>query len=37
MKKEGLVRHLCLSQHSYQGNSKVKDGASLSAGDDSKR
>jgi uncharacterized protein len=27
LKKEGLVRHLCLSQHSYQGNSKVKDGA----------
>jgi predicted aldo/keto reductase-like oxidoreductase len=26
LKKEGLVRHLCLSQHSYQGNSKVKDG-----------
>jgi predicted aldo/keto reductase-like oxidoreductase len=26
LKKEGLVRHLCLSQHSYQGNSRVKDG-----------
>ena len=26
LKKEGLVRHLGLSQHSYQGNSKVKDG-----------
>ena len=26
LKKEGLVRHLCLSQHSYQGNSKVKGG-----------
>ena len=26
LKKEGLVRHLCLSQHSYQGNWKVKDG-----------
>jgi len=26
LKKEGLVRHLCLSQHSYQGNSTVKDG-----------
>jgi hypothetical protein len=26
LKKEGLVRHLCLSQHSYQGNGKVKDG-----------
>lgn len=27
MKKEGMVRHLCLSQHSYQGNSRVQDGA----------
>jgi uncharacterized protein len=26
LKKEGLVRHLCLSQHSYQGNSRVKGG-----------
>jgi predicted aldo/keto reductase-like oxidoreductase len=26
LKKEGLVRHLCLSQHSYQGNWKVRDG-----------
>ena len=26
LSKEGLVRHLCLSQHSYQGNWKVKDG-----------
>ncbi len=26
LKKERLVRHLCLSQHSYQGNWKVKDG-----------
>jgi NAD-dependent dihydropyrimidine dehydrogenase PreA subunit len=26
LKKKGLVRHLCLSQHSYQGNWKVRDG-----------
>jgi len=26
LKKEGLVRHLCLSQHSYQGNWRVKNG-----------
>ena len=26
LRKEGLLRHLCLSQHSYQGNWKVKDG-----------
>lgn len=26
LKKEGLVRHLCLSQHSYNGNSKVPGG-----------
>jgi hypothetical protein len=26
LKKEGLVRHLCLSQHSYNGNSKVPRG-----------
>lgn len=26
LKKEGLVRHLCLSQHSYQGNGRVKGG-----------
>lgn len=28
LKKEGLVRHLCLSQHSYNGNSKVPRGQS---------
>ncbi len=28
LKKEGLVRHLCLSQHSYNGNSKVPRGES---------
>jgi len=26
LKKEGLVRHLCMSQHSYKGNSRVPDG-----------
>jgi hypothetical protein len=26
LKKEGLVRHLCLSQHSYNGNPKVPSG-----------
>ena len=26
LKKEGLVRHLCLSQHSYNGNGRVPDG-----------
>ena len=26
LKKEGLVRHLCLSQHHYNGNGRVKDG-----------
>ncbi len=26
LKKEGLVRHLCLSQHSYNGNAKVPGG-----------
>jgi predicted aldo/keto reductase-like oxidoreductase len=28
LKKEALVRHLCLSQHSYNGNPKVRDGQS---------
>jgi len=28
LKKEGLVRHLCLSQHNYQGNSRVPGGQS---------
>jgi len=28
LKKEGLVHHLCLSQHSYQGNRKVPGGQS---------
>jgi len=28
LKKEGLVRHLCLSQHSYNGNSRVPGGDS---------
>ena len=28
LKKEGLVRHLCLSQHSYNGNSRVPRGES---------
>jgi predicted aldo/keto reductase-like oxidoreductase len=28
LKKEGLVKHLCLSQHSYDGNSRVKNGES---------
>lgn len=26
LKKEGLVKHLCLSQHSYEGSSTVKNG-----------
>ena len=26
LKKEGLVKHLCLSQHSYEGSSRVKNG-----------
>jgi predicted aldo/keto reductase-like oxidoreductase len=26
LKKEGLVHHLCLSQHHYAGNSRVEDG-----------
>jgi len=28
LKKEGLVRHLCLSQHSYEGSSRVSNGES---------
>jgi len=28
LKKEGLVKHLCLSQHGYAGNSRVQDGQS---------
>jgi predicted aldo/keto reductase-like oxidoreductase len=28
LKKEGLVKHLCLSQHSYAGNSRVPKGQS---------
>jgi predicted aldo/keto reductase-like oxidoreductase len=28
LKKEGLVRHLCLSQHNYQGNTRVPGGQS---------
>jgi predicted aldo/keto reductase-like oxidoreductase len=28
LKKEGLVRHLCLSQHGYAGDSRVPDGQS---------
>ena len=28
LKKEGLVKHLCLSQHSYSGNARVPDGES---------
>jgi len=28
LKKEGLVKHLCLSQHSYDGSSRVKNGQS---------
>ncbi len=28
LKKEGLVKHLCLSQHSYAGNSRVPGGQS---------
>jgi len=28
LKKEGLVKHLCLSQHSYQGSSRVTNGHS---------
>lgn len=30
LKKEGLVKHLCLSQHSYAGNSRVPGGQSAS-------
>lgn len=28
LKKEGIVKHLCLSQHSYAGSSRVKNGQS---------
>ena len=28
LKKEGIVKHLCLSQHSYAGNARVPDGES---------
>jgi predicted aldo/keto reductase-like oxidoreductase len=28
LKREGLVKHLCLSQHGYAGNSRVPDGQS---------
>lgn len=28
LKKEGIVKHLCLSQHSYEGSSRVKNGQS---------
>jgi len=28
LKKEGIVRHLCLSQHHYNGNWRIKDGQS---------
>lgn len=28
LKKEGIVKHLCLSQHSYEGNSSVMNGQS---------
>lgn len=28
LKKEGLVKHLCLSQHGYAGNSRVQNGES---------
>ncbi|MBN2275731.1 MAG: hypothetical protein JXK95_15485 [Bacteroidales bacterium] len=28
LKKEGLVKHLCLSQHSYEGSSRVENGQS---------
>ena len=28
LRKEGLVKHLCLSQHSYNGNSRVRGGQS---------
>lgn len=28
LKKEGLVKHLCLSQHSYNGSSRVQNGQS---------
>ena len=28
LKKEGLVRHLCLSQHSYEGSSRISNGES---------
>jgi len=31
LKKEGLVRHLCLSQHSYNGNTRVPDGEDRAA------
>jgi predicted aldo/keto reductase-like oxidoreductase len=31
LKKEGLVRHLCLSQHSYNGNRRVPGGESAAA------
>jgi predicted aldo/keto reductase-like oxidoreductase len=31
LKKEGLVRHLCLSQHSYNGNSRVPGGEGRAA------
>jgi hypothetical protein len=31
LKKEGLVRHLCLSQHSYNGNSRVPGGEDRAA------
>ena len=30
LKKEGMVHHLCLSQHSYNGNSRVRGGQSAS-------
>jgi len=28
LKKEGIVKHLCLSQHSYEGSSRVENGQS---------
>jgi predicted aldo/keto reductase-like oxidoreductase len=28
LKKEGIVKHLCLSQHSYEGSSRVQNGQS---------
>jgi predicted aldo/keto reductase-like oxidoreductase len=31
LKKEGLVRHLCLSQHSYNGNARVPGGEDRAA------